>query len=59
MSERDRPDEEELRERIRVLEDENARLRSGLFAPSGADTVRVPDAFRPVFDQAEDILKAM
>ena len=43
----------ELERRLRALEAENARLRAGLFAPSGGDTVRVPEELRGLFDVAQ------
>jgi signal transduction histidine kinase/ActR/RegA family two-component response regulator len=52
------PREEELAARVRELEKENARLRAGLFSPRGGDTVRVPEAFKPVFDAAQATVSA-
>jgi signal transduction histidine kinase/CheY-like chemotaxis protein len=49
---------EELEARLRALEEENARLREGLFSPGGGDTVRVPEEFRPVFDVAQETVRA-
>jgi len=58
MDERQSPREEELAARLRALEEENARLRAGLFSPGGGDTVRVPEQFRSVFDAAQDTVRA-
>jgi signal transduction histidine kinase/CheY-like chemotaxis protein len=58
MGGREPPSKEELVARLRKLEEENARLRAGLFSPGGGDTVRVPEAFRPVFDKAQETVQA-
>ncbi len=47
----------DLRARIRELEAENERLRAGLFSPTGEDTVRVPERFRGVFDEAQHTVR--
>jgi signal transduction histidine kinase/ActR/RegA family two-component response regulator len=47
------PGRKELERRIRALEAENERLRAGLFAPSGGDTVRVPPELKGLFDLAQ------
>ncbi|MCG6924765.1 MAG: response regulator [Acidobacteria bacterium] len=47
-----------LEARLRALEEENARLRAGLFVSSGGDTVRVPEEFRATFDAAQDTVRA-
>ena len=52
------PREETLAARVRELEEENARLRAGLFSPRGGDTVRVPEAFKPIFDAAQATVSA-
>ena len=39
--------------RIEALQRENARLRGGIFEPSSAHVVRVPEAVQPLFAQAE------
>jgi len=49
----DDPSRQELERRLRALEAENARLRAGLFAPSGGDTVRVPAELKELFDVAQ------
>ncbi|MHC4449263.1 MAG: hybrid sensor histidine kinase/response regulator [Planctomycetota bacterium] len=43
----------ELEVRIAELEEENRRLRAGLFSPAGGDTVRVPEQFRELFALAQ------
>ena len=58
MDERHPSGRSELEARLRALEEENARLRAGLFSPSGGDTVRVPEQFRPVFDVAQETVRA-
>jgi len=45
--------ERELEARIRALEVENEHLRAGMFAPTGGDTVHVPEQFRELFDAAQ------
>ncbi|MEM8883146.1 MAG: ATP-binding protein [Planctomycetota bacterium] len=50
--------EQELEARLRALEEENERLRAGLFAAGEGATVRVPDAFRPFFDEAQRTVHA-
>jgi signal transduction histidine kinase/ActR/RegA family two-component response regulator len=52
------PRKEELGARLRALEEENARLRAGLFSPGSGDTVRVPEQLRSVFDAAQDTVRA-
>ena len=64
MDERPPPRETESEARLRALEkerdalaEENARLRAGLFAPGGGDTVRVPEEFEAIFDVAQDTVR--
>ena len=45
--------ETELRARITALEKDNAALRGGPIAKATGDTVKVPDAVRPLFDAAQ------
>jgi len=45
--------ERELEARIAALEEENRRLRAGLFSPAGGETVHAPAPFREVFDDAQ------
>jgi signal transduction histidine kinase/ActR/RegA family two-component response regulator len=58
MGEKRPPRKEDLEARLRALEEENARLCAGLFSPGGGDTVRVPEQLRPVFDAAQDTVRA-
>ena len=48
---------DDLRARIALLENENARLRRGIFEPSAAEVVRVPESMRPLFDHAESAMR--
>lgn len=50
--------ERELEARIAALEAENHRLRGELFQPRGGRAVDVPEAFRPLFDAAEETVGA-
>lgn len=50
-------DVEALRRRIARLEDENARLRAGMFEPSRAEVVRVPPGLEAVFARATTIVR--
>ena len=45
--------EAELEARVGALEEENRRLRAGVFAPGSGETVRVPEAFRELFEMAQ------
>lgn len=45
--------EEELLEKIRLLEEENELLRTKSFIPGSPETVKVPESIRPLFDEAE------
>lgn len=42
---------------IEALERENARLRGGVFQPSSPHVVRVPEAVKPLFAQAETAMR--
>jgi len=58
MGERRPSRKQDLEARVRALEEENARLRAGLFSPGAGDTVRVPEEFQSVFDAAQDTVRA-
>ncbi len=47
------PELEELRSKIQALEHENAMLRRDFTSLNKGDTVRVPDAIKPLFDKAQ------
>jgi PAS domain S-box-containing protein len=45
---------EDLKQRIKELEDQIKRLKTYFFQPSAPSTVAVPDALKPIFDKAQD-----
>jgi PAS domain S-box-containing protein len=53
----DQQTNEELRQRITELEAELKRLKTCFFNPSSLATVSVPEAFKPIFDKAQDNVK--
>ncbi|HVH47089.1 MAG TPA: ATP-binding protein [Labilithrix sp.] len=50
-------DESTLKARIAALEQENARLRAGIFEPSSPQVVEVPAAVQPLFADAANAIR--
>ena len=48
-------DQQDLLDEIAALKEENERLKRATYPPAG-DTVRVPEQFKPIFDQAQEIV---
>ncbi len=49
-------DQKKLLQRIKELELENAQLKKSFFIKKGHNTVSVPDQFKPIFNDAEELV---